>query len=150
MPADYVVGVGDFVPLMGGHAWNPVHEPPSFLEWNDPIWIMGSYDGGIIDYEPMIPFAFMSGDADKEFMEALSYEGQTITELPSSYKVEYNATTKEVCITMSGLGSCEAPVEEESGDEEVEEDSDMNESGGVSTLLTLAFSATGIATSLLF
>ncbi len=141
MPADFVVGMGDFVPLMGGHAWNPVHEPPSALEWVDPVWIMGSYDFGIVDYEPMIPFAFMAGDEDKELMESLSYEGQTIMELPSSYKVAYNATTKEVTITLTGLGSCEAPMEE---------DSDMAESGSVSTLLAIAFSATSIVTSLLF
>jgi hypothetical protein len=146
MPADFAVAMDAFVPTMGGHGWNPEHEPPSFLEWVNPVWIMGPYDGGIIDYEPMIPFAFMSGDEDKEFMESLSYEGQTIMELPSSYKVEYNATTKEVCITLTGLGSC--PVEEEPI--VVEEDSDMSESGSVSTLLTLAFSATSIVTSLLF
>lgn len=149
MPADYVVGVGDFVPLMGGHAWNPAHEPPSFLEWVDPVWIMGSYDGGIIDYEPMIPFAFMTGEDDKVFSESLSYEGQTISDLPSSYTVAYNATTKEVSITLTGVGTCKAPVEE-SGDEELEEDSEMQESGSASTLLTLAFSATSIVASLLF
>lgn len=152
MPANFVVEMGGFVPLMGGHAWNPEQEPPSFVEWVDPIWIMGSYDFGIIDFEPMIPLTFMTGEDDKVFSESLLYEGQTISDLPSSYTVEYNATTKEVTISLSGVGTCEAPepaVVEESDDEELEGDSDMQESGSASTLLTLAFSATSVIASLL-
>ena len=152
MPADFVVGMDAFVPLMGGHAWNPLHEPPSFLEWVDPVWIMGPYDGGIVDYEPMIPLAFMSGEDDKVFAESFLYEGQTISDLPSSYTAEYNATTKEVTISLIGVGTCEAPepvIVEESDDEELEGGSDMQESGSASALLALAFSATSVIASLL-
>jgi hypothetical protein len=122
MPEGYRVGIADMVPLMGGHAWNPQQEPPSFMEWMEPIWIMGPYNGNIIDYEPMIPFAFMNGESDKVFTEILTYEEQTLTDLPSSYTIEYEAATGMITVTLKGSSAdksfCEkqdpVPVDEDS------------------------------------
>ena len=102
MPADFVVGMDAMVPLMGGHAWNPSHEPLSSLKWDTPVWVMGPYDGGIVDYEPMIPLAFVIGDTDHEHSESLVYEGQTFDELPSSYSVNYDATTSVTTVVLVG------------------------------------------------
>merc|ERR1711982_221821 len=66
MPAGFVVGIADNVPLMGGHAWDLNKQPPSSFEWVEPIWLMGPYDGSIVDYEPMIPLSFVVGENDKE------------------------------------------------------------------------------------
>lgn len=134
MPAGFVVGMGDMLPLMGGHAWNPSQEPLSNLEWDTPIWIMGPYDGGIVDYEPMIPLAFVVGDTDHEHSESLIYEGQTIYELPSSYSVEYDATTGMTTVTLIGS----------SADSCTDTDSGSSSNKGVSVLLSLALSGTTI------
>ncbi len=90
MPPGFVVGLEDMIPLMGGHAWNPNQEPPSSLEWVNPIWIMGPYNGDITDYEPMIPLSFMVGETDNTYTEFLSYEDQTIDEI-------YQTGTAECC-----------------------------------------------------
>jgi len=112
MPADFVVGMDHNIPLMGGHAWNPSHEPESFLKWDTPVWIMGPYGGNIIDYEPMIPLVFVIGDTDHEYSESLVYEGQTFDELPSSYSVNYDATTSMTTLVLVGSSAdknCKAP-----------------------------------------
>jgi len=101
MPSGFQVGIADMIPLMGGHAWNFVQQPSSAMEWAEPIWIMGPYANGIVDYEPMIPFAFMTGDVNKEFTETLSYEGQTIAELPTSYTVKFDAATTVTTISLT-------------------------------------------------
>ena len=112
MPADFVVGIDHNIPLMGGHAWNPSHEPKSSLKWDTPIWIMGPYDGNIVNYEPMIPLVFVIGDTDHEYSESLVYEGQTFDELPSSYSVNYDATTSMTTVVLVGSSAdknCKAP-----------------------------------------
>jgi hypothetical protein len=112
MPADFVVGMSDMIPLMGGHAWNPSHEPDSVETWDTPVWLMGPYDGGIVDFEPMIPLKFIIGDTDHEYSESLVYEGQTIDELPSSYSVNYDATTSITTLVLVGSSAdkkCKAP-----------------------------------------
>lgn len=152
MPRDFVVAMDAMVPLMGGHAWDPMKEPASSSEWVDPIWIMGPYDGGIVDYEPMIPLAFMVGETDHKFMEKFSYEGQTIDELPSSYYVEYDASTKMVLVTLIGSsapGSCEKKVEEHSDEDhshhmDEDKEEDVEDSGSVGVFHSLAFSIVSI------
>eukprot|EP00979_Chaetoceros_neogracilis_P007873 scaffold1698_cov279-Chaetoceros_neogracile.AAC.32 len=112
MPADFVVGMSDMIPLMGGHAWNPSHEPDSVETWDTPVWLMGPYDGGIVDFEPMIPLKFIIGDTDHEYSESLVYEGQTVDELPSSYSVNYDATTSKTTLVLVGSSAdkkCKAP-----------------------------------------
>jgi len=102
MPDGFDYAVYDNVPLMGGHSWDTSTQPKSAAEWVKPIWIMGSYDGEIIDYEPMVPLSFVSGSEDKTYEESLTYVGQTITELPSKYTVDYNADSGVT--TMSFVG----------------------------------------------
>eukprot|EP00533_Pseudo-nitzschia_delicatissima_P008737 CAMPEP_0116095088 /NCGR_PEP_ID=MMETSP0327-20121206/9477_1 /TAXON_ID=44447 /ORGANISM="Pseudo-nitzschia delicatissima, Strain B596" /LENGTH=369 /DNA_ID=CAMNT_0003586733 /DNA_START=343 /DNA_END=1452 /DNA_ORIENTATION=- len=170
MPADFQVGMADMIPLMGGHTWNPNQLPPSSLEWAKPIWIMGPYDGGLIDYEPMIPFSFMTGE-DKEFTEALDYVGQTIDELPTSYTVKYDATSGVTTVVLKGSavdGSCENKMDhsdhddammmmddaiEMDGDDAIEMDGDDAISGSVATAALLSFASTAsivMASFLLF
>ena len=110
MPPGYRVPDTDMVALMGGHAWNPNHEPPSALEWTNPIWIMGPYNGDIANYEQMMPMPFFTGETDNVWAETFTYEGQTITELPTSMVASYDATTGVITVTLTGPsadGSCE-------------------------------------------
>ena len=72
MPDNFVVGLGDFIPLMGGHAWDRANEPTS-ENWVNPIWIMGPYDGTLVDYEPMVPLPFFNGSEDKYYEKSLNY-----------------------------------------------------------------------------
>jgi len=50
MPAGFEIGMGDMVPLMGGHAWNFANQPTSASAWEDPVWVMGPYDGSIVSF----------------------------------------------------------------------------------------------------
>ena len=102
MPEGFTVGPEDYVPLMGGHAWSPEQEPASGLEWNDPIWVMGPFDGTVIFSESMVPLTFITGAEDKTFSETLTYEEQTIPELPSVHMVEYNGATGYATLTVKG------------------------------------------------
>jgi len=110
MPAGYTVGYDHMVPLMGGHSWD-VTKQPSLIEgkpWINPIWVIGSYAGSIIDYEPMIPMSFITGDENHFYEEELEYVGQTIDELPTKYSVAYNSETKFVTLTMEGKSASPA------------------------------------------
>jgi hypothetical protein len=89
MPSGFVIGIGDMVPLMGGHAWDTSNQPSPSNPWEDPFWIMGPYDGTIVDYEPMIPLSFMVGNVDKFYEKDLAYVGQTMNDLPTKYSTTY-------------------------------------------------------------
>merc|ERR1712238_281867 len=87
------------------------------IEWVQPTWIMGAYAGDIIDYEPMVPLSFVVGPQDQTYEESLTYVGQTITELPTKYTVDYSADTGVTTVTLGGksavcttYGSVEDPV----------------------------------------
>lgn len=102
MPDGFKLGLSSGVPYMGGHAWNFETEPASPQDWKDPIWIMGPYDGGMGDYEPMFPLSFVTGDQDNFYEESLSYVGQTIEELPTYYSVEYKPRNGYTSVTFKG------------------------------------------------
>ena len=104
MPDNFVVGIGDMVPLMGGHAWDVANQPNATAgkPWVDPLWIMGTYDGSIVNYEPMIPLPFMVGTNDHYYKESLSYVGQSIDVLPTKYSVSYDGTTGYTTLTIEG------------------------------------------------
>ena len=110
MPAGFTVDSTAMVPLMGGHAWDFADQPnfTAANPWVEPMWIMGPYDGGIVDYEPMFPLSFVTGDVDQLYEENLEYVGQTISELPNMYSVAYDGTSKEITITFKGtpVGDC--------------------------------------------
>mmetsp|Transcript_60181 Transcript_60181/g.67334 ORF Transcript_60181/g.67334 Transcript_60181/m.67334 type:complete len:319 (+) Transcript_60181:16-972(+) len=99
MPDGFVVGHTDHIPLMGGHAWNPNTVPSP---WVDPIWIMGPYNGGIVDYEPMIPLSFLQGSEDHMYEETLTYVSQTISTLPTKYSAKYDGASGYLTLTLEG------------------------------------------------
>jgi len=111
MPEGFLVGPDENIPLMGGHGLNPDQQPASVLDWTTPVWIMGPYDGGILNYESMVPMAFMSGTQDREYTEDLVYEGQVLRELPSVYRVEYNGITGVVTVTLKGASLVSGEVD---------------------------------------
>mmetsp|Transcript_2103 Transcript_2103/g.3094 ORF Transcript_2103/g.3094 Transcript_2103/m.3094 type:complete len:340 (-) Transcript_2103:195-1214(-) len=104
MPDGFHVGIGDFVPLMGGHAWDMENQPNAAAgkPWVDPVWVMGPYDGTIVDYEPMIPLSFMTGTGDKYYEESLTYVGQSINALPTKFSASYDGTSGYLTVTMEG------------------------------------------------
>jgi len=103
MPANFSFGLYDNVPLMGGHSWNPSTQPDLTVgTWTDPYWLMGSYDGGITNYEPMIPLSFITGTEDKYYEEELEYVGQTIDQLPTKYTVMYDHISGFTTISIEG------------------------------------------------
>jgi len=128
MPPGFIYGPEHNIPLMGGHAWNHNQEPASGLEWVDPIWLMSPYAGTIINYEPMIPLNFVTGDSDKEFIENLSYEGQTIGALPSMYSVKYDSKTEFTTLTLKGTSNDKSYCEKESYSHDHKSDDDGEES----------------------
>lgn len=65
MPAGFTVDSTAMIPLMGGHAWNFADQPSDSNSWAEPVWVMGPYDGDIVDYEPMFPLSFVTGDDDQ-------------------------------------------------------------------------------------
>lgn len=88
---------------MGGHSWNAETQPDLTIDtWDDPFWIMGSYDGTIINYEPMFPLDFVTGKNDKNYVEDLTYVSQTIDQLPSQYTISYDGLTGFTTITLVG------------------------------------------------
>jgi hypothetical protein len=79
MPPNYEFDAFAAIPLMGSHAWNFVTQP-NIAEgrlWTEPMWIMGPYDGLIVDYEPMFPISFVQGETNNAYSEALTYVGQS-------------------------------------------------------------------------
>ena len=100
MPENFVVGEGDMVPLMGGHGWDVSNQPNA--NWVEPVWLMGPYDGTIVHYETMFPLTFVTGDTSNSYEESLTYVGQTIKELPTSYKLDYDASSKYATLTLHG------------------------------------------------
>lgn len=136
MPAGFVNGIENCIPLMGGHSWDHKQEPSSGMEWVNPIWIMGPYNGGIIDYEPMIPMEFCTGEIDKSFSETLSYEDQTMKALPNMYTVAYNGTTGITTLTLEGSSADKSYCETKPIDktEPIDESKPIDENKGTSSL----------------
>jgi len=56
MPAGFVIGLEDMIPLMGGHAWNESNQPSASNPWVAPMWMMGPYDGSIVSFELHVIF----------------------------------------------------------------------------------------------
>lgn len=102
MPSGYDLGVGDMIPLMGGHAWDISNQPNASNPWVDPLWIMGPYDGTLVNYEPMIPLSFMIGTDDKYHEQSLTYEGQTMHALPSKVTTAYDASSGFTTLSLEG------------------------------------------------
>lgn len=103
MPDGFNFGLYDIVPLMGGHNWNQATQPDLTVEkWSDPFWIMGTYDGTVSNYEPMIPLSFATGNEESYYKEDLEYVGQTIDQLPTRYTVMYDKISGFTTVTLEG------------------------------------------------
>lgn len=102
MPNGFVVPASDMVPHMGGHAWDPDQQPADAMSWMEPVWTMGTYDGSVVFYEPMTPLSFVTGDEDTYFEEDLSYESQSVINLPTKYSVAYDSMTKDITVHFEG------------------------------------------------
>jgi len=102
MPDGFEYAALDNIPLMGGHSWDFNQQPSTINPWVNPIWIMGTYDGKIVHYEPMIPLSFIVGGDDTSYEKSLTYVGQTIKELPTKYNVAYNSESGFVTVRLEG------------------------------------------------
>lgn len=116
MPSGFEVPLGDMVPLMGAHAWDISTQPGPNNTWVEPVWLMGTYDGPIIFYEPMIPLDFVVGTEDKFYEQSLSYEGLTMDALPTKVTASYDAESGFVTFSSEGKSaSCDkAPTNKSS------------------------------------
>jgi hypothetical protein len=130
MPDGFKLGMGDMVPLMGGHAWNVADQPNAANPWTEPVTLMGNYDGELIFFETMVPLTFVSGADDNSSIEEVTYKGQTITELPSMYKVEYDATTKFTTFTFKGASLLECNASKKSGSKSKKSGSNKSKKSG--------------------
>lgn len=90
---------------MGGHAWHLANQPLPDNSWAEPVWVMGPYNGDIAFYEPMFPLSFVSGDTDTFWEQNLTYNGQTIQELPNYVSVGYDAQSGYITVSMKGATS---------------------------------------------
>lgn len=102
IPPRFLVQMGDMVPVMGGHAWDPATQPVSAYNWTEPVMVTGYYGNQFLYYEPMPPLSFVSGDADTFWEQELTYQNQTIADLATYVSVSYNATTGLATYTFKG------------------------------------------------
>ena len=102
MPANFTCSWPDALPNMGLHCFD-FDAVTNQDDWTEPTLIMGSYDGDIAFYEPMVPLSFMTGDVDKEYSQTgIEYMGHTKYSLPRDYSVSYSAETFRTTISFTG------------------------------------------------
>ncbi|KAL7540251.1 hypothetical protein ACHAXR_009973 [Thalassiosira sp. AJA248-18] len=107
MPEEFTCDVNAIVPAMGLHCWD-FGTNPDALSWEEPVLVMGSYDGTIAFFEPMAPLGFVTGDDSNSHMEEVEYQGQTVKTLPEKYSVDYDPGTGRTTIVFTGIrSSCE-------------------------------------------
>merc|ERR1719410_535382 len=63
---------------------------------------MGSYDGQLSFWEPMMPIEFFTQQKDMSYTEDVTYQGQTIDTLPTSYSMTYDDTSKRITLILTG------------------------------------------------
>jgi hypothetical protein len=61
MPDYFTVGLRSAVPHSGIHI-SDVYVAVPVEQWTNPALVMGSYDSQIVNWEPMFPYTFVSGD----------------------------------------------------------------------------------------
>ena len=61
MPELFTVDLGSAVPHSGIHVYD-IGGAVDVDQWTDPVLIIGSYDSQIVNWEPMFPYTFVSGD----------------------------------------------------------------------------------------
>jgi hypothetical protein len=104
LPDKFEPDFASAVPKQGLHAYDP-EAVTDQDDWVAPTLVMGTYDGGIIFWEPMSPLSFHTGDTNNSYSEDVSYVGQTIKELPESYSVAYDASSGVTTFTLVGTSA---------------------------------------------
>lgn len=102
IPATYVPGPG-FIPMMGKH-WTSLEAGELNGEIFDQTFIMGSYNGSFIFYEPMITLDYLSEKTSVEYEihQPQSFE-RTGYYYPTSYSINYDAEAMEYTVILSGM-----------------------------------------------
>ena len=85
----------------GQHWYNPKTLPKKGEIWNHPKTVMGSYDGELTFWEPMVPLAFKGAG---KWKKQLKYINQTEIRLPELYSVNWN-TSDYLTIILEGKTS---------------------------------------------
>lgn len=102
IPATYVPGPG-FVPMMGKH-WSSVEAGELNGETFDQTFIMGSYNGSFIFYEPMVTLDYLNEKTSMEYElhQPQSFE-RTGYYYPTRYSINYDAEAMEYTVILSGM-----------------------------------------------
>jgi hypothetical protein len=110
MPVGFATAVSDAVMFMGMHAFDRSIAPLRPEDWDEPTLVFVTHDSKIICFEPMLPFHFVVGDTDHNFVSApLEYVEQSIDTLPYVYGADFDASTKVSTVTFSGKSNvCKA------------------------------------------
>ena len=91
------------IPGQGIHCWDQVNQPVPG-KWVLPVLIMGSYNGKIAFFEPMIPLEYISDGGNRGYVEFVRYAGQTIDSLPLVWDVRYNENGDgRAVVTLNGI-----------------------------------------------
>jgi len=101
MPSTFSSDLATAVPGEGVHAWD-FDKVTNQNNWTEPILILGTYNGNIRFWEPMVPVTFHIGSQNEFYEENVTYVAQTIIELPSFYSVVYNAASGLTTLTIKG------------------------------------------------
>jgi len=104
MPSTFSSNLSTAVAGEGVHAWD-FDKVTDQNNWTEPLLIIGTYDGNIRFWEPMVPLTFLMGSQNEFYEEHITYEAQTIMELPSSYSVAYDAASGLTTLTMRGTSA---------------------------------------------
>eukprot|EP00980_Cylindrotheca_fusiformis_P023181 scaffold10199_cov146-Cylindrotheca_fusiformis.AAC.38 len=80
--------------------------PQTVDDMDQPELEMSTYDGDFASWRAILPYKFVSGStSDKSFSESVSYQYQTLPQLPNLWSVTYNATSKEIEVILQGRGT---------------------------------------------
>lgn len=102
LPANYVYPGEATVPQMGAHWIDPAsHEFHG--ETFDTTFIYGTWQGGVIFWEPMITKAYLESRPDVVIDVAIPARVESPGWYPSSYRVAFDAEAKEYRIALVGF-----------------------------------------------
>lgn len=111
MPANFRCDPDHAVPGMGEHCWDFDTMPDTFEDWVEPSTVMGTYNADIAFFETMFTLGFVTGKKKQSYRETVQYKGQTISTLPSEYKVESGGRSGRTTIILHGTRAfCEKRV----------------------------------------
>ncbi|MBZ9729929.1 DUF5602 domain-containing protein [Salegentibacter sp. JZCK2] len=102
IPATYIPTPG-FIPMMGKH-WLSMEAGELNGEVFDQTFIMGSYNGSFIFFEPMVTLDYLNEKTSMEYQihQPQSFE-RTGYYYPTRYSINYDAEAKEYTVMLSGM-----------------------------------------------